>query len=70
MSLTDWVMYPHDHDFSPSDLLTILPSHVVEFFCLKVYGTPYPEADTKPSFGRSSTLESNKKQIITSCQIS
>ena len=63
MSLKDGLMYPSDHVFSPSDLLTIRPSHVVEFFCLKVYGTPYPEADAKPSFGRSSSLESYKKQI-------
>ena len=47
-SLKDGVMYPKDRFFSPSDLLTIQPSHVVEFFCLKVYGTPYPKADAKP----------------------
>ena len=29
-----------------------------------MYGTPYPDADAKPQFGRSSSLESYKKQII------
>ena len=63
ISLKDGLKYPSEHVFSPSDLLTIQPSHVVKFFCLKVYGTPYPKADAKPWFRRSSSLESYKKQI-------
>ena len=70
MSLKDGVMYPHDHIFCASDLLSLNPSHVVEFFSLKVYGTPYPDADAKPQFGRSSSLESYKNRLVTSCQIS
>ena len=63
MSLKDGVMYERNRIFTNEHLLTLTPNDVVEFFCLKVYGTPHPDADAMPKFGRSTSLESYKKHI-------
>lgn len=63
MSLKDGVCYPKDHIFTRSELLQLTPTDVCEFFCLKVYGTTNPDADAKPQYGRSTSLEAYKKNI-------
>lgn len=63
MSLKDGVMYDRDHVFTDEHLLTLTPDDVVEFFNLKVYGTPHPDVDATPKLGRSTSLESYKKHI-------
>ena len=35
----------------------------MSFFSLKAFGTPTPDVDAKPMCGRSSSLESYKKEI-------
>ena len=44
-------------------MLTLTPADVCRFFSLKAFGTPTPDADAKPTCGRSSSLESYKKEI-------
>ena len=63
MSLKDGVMYNRDHTFTDEHLLTLTPDDIVEFFNLKVYGTPHPDANAMPKYGRSTSLESYKKHI-------
>ena len=63
MSLKDGINYEKDHVFHSDELLQLTPTDICEFFCLKVYGTTTPGPDAKPQFGRSTSLESYKKNI-------
>ena len=63
MSLKDGVMYQRDRTFTREHLLTLTPDDIVEFFNLKVYGSPNSATNAMPKYGRSTSLESCKKHI-------
>jgi len=64
MSLRDGVNYENDHVFHRDELLELTPTDICEFFSLRVYGTTTPGPDAKLQFGRSTSLESYKKNSL------
>ena len=56
-------MYQRDCAYTHENLLTLTPDDIVEFFNLKVYGSPNSATNAMPKYGRSTSLESCKKHI-------
>ena len=56
MSLKDGTVYDKSFIFDNEHLLTLTPEDVVAYFNLKVYGTPDPDEEACPRYGRSSSL--------------
>jgi hypothetical protein len=63
MSFFDGQPYNKDKIFSFSRLYQIKPIDIVHWMTLKVYGTTNPQEDSRPIYGRSSSLEHYKKSI-------
>ena len=61
-ALKDGTMHERRHILTNEHLFTFTPNDFVDFF-LKVYGTPHPDADAMPKFGRSMLLKTYKKHI-------
>ena len=62
-SLKEGILHNKHSIFYKQQLLTLVPSDVCKFFCLKMYGNPMPDANSNPTLGRSTSLESYKKMI-------
>lgn len=63
MSFRDGVLYDKHHVFTNAELGAIIPTEIVRWMCLKVYGTPDPDIDDNPTEGRSSSIEYHKKAL-------
>jgi Transcriptional activator of glycolytic enzymes len=57
------VRYPKDSFFPTAMLLEITPLDILRWMKLKVYGTPNPMAQDRPTKGRSTSLEFYKKAL-------
>ena len=63
MALKDGTVYDKSFIFENEHLLTLTPEDIVSYFNLKVYGTPNPDEEACPRYGRSSSLCFYKKSI-------
>ena len=63
MGLKDGTVYNKFFIFENEHLLTLTPEDVVCYFNLKIYGTPHPDKEVCPRYGRSSSLCFYKKAI-------
>eukprot|EP00977_Amphora_coffeiformis_P006645 scaffold1442_cov123-Amphora_coffeaeformis.AAC.2 len=63
MRYRDGLEYDRQHEFTPAELSQVTDIDVDRFMKQKVYGTPTPTEEDRPTLGRSSTLYDIKKSL-------
>ena len=64
MSFKDGIKYLPKYKFSKVELVKVVSENIARWMCLKVYGTPDPAHDAKPTLGRSTSIIYEKGYFV------